>query len=931
MGTPLPRSLISRFRSAWTAPFHYSTLLTATLLPKLLHLYTHRTSLPCLLVLLYLPTFLALDVVNAAVFWALVQVNARRRPLLGVFRTLFSFLIVGASSLQIAFYLETGGEIKWGAATSFPHDAAGLKLLLSGSLPALLVAVFIFVVARIISNPLYSGTEAVILVVAHAFEFRYLRPLPESKEEVESRPDSEPLIYGDSTEQEPAVDSITSDPEDPDSALRGRRAIGLGLWIRRALLLAPIFVVLILLAVRPPRFPYAHMSASIPYTLLDIWNPSSQGMCQAGSTQAFSPFPLPELISPEHWEQPRGKFVGWMPSLNASENNDRDTPLPSWLPDERIPGFDRWYHRRHYHQHHESESRRHTFEGEENVDRRHYRKTVQYNPVSDPMRISNLDSDILSPIAEAIKETNAHIKHVVILSLESTRKDVFPLKKGSHMYDAIMKSHRSAESAEEANLQLANLTVNAELLTGESSGFEVEEQHTTQGKRSWRNLAKDKGGLNVVGAFTGSTSTFKSMIGSHCGVQPLPVDFTVEAGGPIYQPCLPAIFRLFNHNKKSLLREQDQSADKERPWKSIFVQSITDKFDRQDELNRHIGFSEVITKEDIVGQSAKYPPTEPDSNYFGLPESQARPYLRDIFRSAQEKNERLFLSHFTSSTHHPWNTPPAAGKTIDYLQRGRWGLEHSLNRYLNTVKYDDNWIGEIMDMIDEFDMADETLVVMVGDHGYAFEEDCSIHSTYENGHISNLRVPLVFHHPTLPRIQLAINATSLSIVPTILDLLIATSSLNDQDLDVASSLIHQYEGQSLIRPFLPTKSGRQQWNVGVLNAGGAFLSVSSAAVPFRLVLPICKSAAYRFTDTNLDPNEVAPVEENSMDALAKTLQRRFGDEAANWAVTAEKVGKWWVTEQRRRWGYDGASLQDDRDPNEMAGVGTTAGKHWWET
>jgi hypothetical protein len=206
-----------------------------------------------------------------------------------------------------------------------------------------------------------------------------------------------------------------------------------------------------------------------------------------------------------------------------------------------------------------------------------------------------------------------------------------------------------------------------------------------------------------------------------------------------------------------------------------------------------------------------------------------------------------------------------------------------------------------------------------------------MHSTFENGHISNLRVPLVFHHPSLPRIQLAINATSLSIIPTILDLLIRTSSLNTQDLDIASNLVYQYEGQSLIRPFIPKKHGRQQWNVGVLNAGGALLSVSSAAVPYRLVLPICKSGVYRFTDTDQDPNEISAVDENSISALAKKLKRRFGDEEAEWVVEAEKVGKWWAMEQRRRWGYEGASLQDDRRPDEMTGVGMTKGKHWWET
>ena len=215
-------------------------------------------------------------------------------------------------------------------------------------------------------------------------------------------------------------------------------------------------------------------------------------------------------------------------------------------------------------------------------------------------------------------------------------------------------------------------------------------------------------------------------------------------------------------------------------------------------------------------------------------------------------------------------------------------------------------------MLDDLGVAEETLVVIVGDHGMAFEEDSKAYTTFENGQIKNLAVPLVFHHPSLPRIKLNVNATSLSIIPTILDLLVATSSLGTHDLDIASNLIYQYEGQSLIRPYLTEKHGRQAWNVGVLYAGGAVLSVSSAAVPFRLVMAVCKAGTYRFTDTATDPNELAPFEENSIIALAKRVKMHHGDAASKWVVDAEKIGKWWILEQRRKWGYHGAGLMKDR-------------------
>lgn len=179
--------------------------------------------------------------------------------------------------------------------------------------------------------------------------------------------------------------------------------------------------------------------------------------------------------------------------------------------------------------------------------------------------------------------------------------------------------------------------------------------------------------------------------------------------------------------------------------------------------------------------------------------------------------------------------------------------------------------------------------------------------------------------------QLEVNATSLSIIPTILDLLVTTSSINKEDEVIASDLIQQYEGQSLIRPYQVRKNGRQAWNLGVINAGGALVSVSSAAVPFRLVMPICKSGSYRFTANDVDPAELHPVEGNSVKELAGKIMSSHGRDAVEWVQQAEKIGKWWVLEQRRRWRYNGASLQDDRTPEELEGAGAERKEHWWDT
>lgn len=788
------------------------------------------------------------------------------------------------------------------------------------------------IAARVLSRLLYSGTESLIYSAVKAFTGRRLKSRFVSKEasDIDLNPGRGADYYSLTSEEGNLSDGDSDEDGMPDFLNRHRKRRQLSRWITRIKFLVPICTILVLLLVRPRHFPFAHMSGSIPWTLMEIWTGNANEVCQAGFLEDFPTFPLTELIDPAFWESAKGTFPGWNPTgLPLDNQTDHQLERPSWLPKESMKGFERWYI---------------DPDANEGLTNPEPFAAVNYNLTDDPLKISNMDQDILESLAKTLKGQKVPIKHVVIISLECTRTDVFPFKKDSFLHQKVMKSYSSEDNRKKASSELLKLTKNAELLTGESSGFEEGNSDFTSARPgSWRNLGKGMGGINVRGAFTGATSTFKSFLGSHCGVQPLPVDFTVEAEQNIYQPCLPNVLNLFNYNKNS--RGKKGSSETKRslsvdvnsmPWKSVFVQSITDQYDHQDELNNHAGFDEIIVKSNLTDPSSKYyPPTEKESNYFGYPETQAKEYIRDLFRGAKEENQRLFVSHFTSSTHHPWNLPEAGGETIDYLRKSRWGSEHPLNRYLNTIKYSDGWIGQIMDMLEDLEVADETLVVMVGDHGWAFQEDSPVRGTFENGHISNLGVPLLFHHPALPRIQLELNATSMSIIPTVLDLLTQTESLNEKDTEIASNLIHQYEGQSLIRPFVKERNGRQQWNVGVLNAGGAVLSVSSAAFPYRLVLPVCKNGVYRFTDNSLDPHEQHPLEENNIAGLMKTVAKKYGvastEGPAKWVVDAEKVGKWWGVEMRRRWRYSGAAMQEDRNAEERDSVGKIKKEHWWDT
>lgn len=348
-----------------------------------------------------------------------------------------------------------------------------------------------------------------------------------------------------------------------------------------------------------------------------------------------------------------------------------------------------------------------------------------YDPSCDPLKINNLDQGLLAPIEAAFKSRRPAIKHVVLLTLESTRKDLFPVLKKSNVYKSILASYGSREDANGLDEKLARLTPTAEILTGESSGFNLSrggDAESTSVLRHWRNSI---GGINIGNAMTGSAWTLKSLLGSHCGVEPLPVDFTEEVDSDIYQLCIAHILDMFNRQQKDHSGESSTESGhaKDRlhepeylssPWESVFVQSVTDHFDTQDVLDRQMGFKKVLVKSTLLDPSAKhYPPKQPESNYFGFPETEVLPYLRDLITEAKRNNRRLFLSHLTSSTHHPFNTPESWTQHEDYLQRS--GSEDSFNRYLNVVRYQDDWIGKIFDLLEDTRILNETLVVLVGD------------------------------------------------------------------------------------------------------------------------------------------------------------------------------------------------------------------------
>ncbi|KAF3482910.1 sulfatase domain-containing protein [Arthroderma uncinatum] len=857
--------------------FLYSLLVVSLITAKGLHLLQFARSVPPLHFIVFFPTLFISDALVALLGRVLLHGGSSGIwPAIGLaVGSFLSAVTFFAASSQLGFYYVTGTEMQWDNAGNVASDPAAIRIMLSGLLQVSVSGMILSFLSWVSSPFLYNKVGYWMSAV-----WRML-----------TGPKWEMML--------PTVRNQRDQPQ------KG------GIRVRPMCLMIMLASLLVLRLVRPST-PYGFMSTTLPVAMLRMFSHrhghhSHRHGCSSRHSHTKA-FPLSNLTSSEHWEKPKGNFKGWAPGDDNFMVKRYRNRRPEWVTDTLPDGFHRWANISQTADTN-STSGLHGCSGDNEAPN-------FYNPVADPMRITNLDLGVHKRLQKVFNDESVLISHVVLVTMESARKDLFPMREGSFLHRSILESNDRDEWEEKNNL-LSQLTPVAHQITGE--GF----WNQTKGNRPafglpdgiWKDsAATGMGGINIMGAMTGSTLSAKSFLGSHCGVYPLPVDFLEEVTTNVYQPCVPHILNLFNQAKNRFSqhgvegRKVNQTAGerpsvKKRKWKSIFIQASTDSYDRQDKLNKELGFSNFIVKETLADPSSKYyPPKQPILNYFGYPDDELKPCIRDVVTDAINNNERLFLSHFTSTTHHPWKLPSSFDRESYTGVNGKANHD-PMDKYLNTVRYDDAWLGQILGILDEKGIANETLVVVVGDHGQAFEEDAPVQGTYKNGHISNFRVPIVFRHPQLPRINIEANATSMSILPTILDLLVNSKSLDDHDTSIAQDLIYDYQGQSLIRPFRPKYKGRQSWNIAIINAGGKMISVSSAATPWRVVIPLDGESQYSFSDLKTDPNELDPLSAWKVSYLLPAVKSKHGADARQWLKDADEVARWWVKEMHHLWNY----------------------------
>ena len=237
-------------------------------------------------------------------------------------------------------------------------------------------------------------------------------------------------------------------------------------------------------------------------------------------------------------------------------------------------------------------------------------------------------------------------------------------------------------------------------------------------------------------AFSAGTHTAQGVFATLCSVPTLP-DFEsimkLPEGQQLFR-SLPALFR-------------------EAGCETVFLYNGLFSWDNKEGFFRHQGVQEFVGREDYVSPLF----VDPD---WGVSDMDVFLRALDEFDARSRGGQRFLGMILTLSNHAPFNLPSIEG--LAPITEGGEQVER-----LNGVHYADWALGQFMQRARQSEWFDDTLFVLVGDHGFAIPPNVTDLS------LLHMHVPLLFYGPKIFGGRHEIRHTvagQLDILPTIVGL-----------------------------------------------------------------------------------------------------------------------------------------------------------------
>lgn len=240
-------------------------------------------------------------------------------------------------------------------------------------------------------------------------------------------------------------------------------------------------------------------------------------------------------------------------------------------------------------------------------------------------------------------------------------------------------------------------------------------------------------------AYTVVPHTSKALVAMFCGTEPFFRFPIFESHLGIPARCLASL--LDDHG-----------------YQSVFFQSPNGGFENRRGLVAQMGFQRFVGGDELSSAGFEV------VNYFGYEDA----VMLEPSRQWLGEQKAPFLAvYLTGATHHSY-WPPSR---LEFEQFADASASKDKNRYLNSVHYLDWFVDQLIRQYKDVGLYDNTIFVIVGDHGESFEENTRRQhnaSLYEE----TLAVPLLIHSPARVRAGRDSRIVSLTdILPSLADMM----------------------------------------------------------------------------------------------------------------------------------------------------------------
>jgi len=208
---------------------------------------------------------------------------------------------------------------------------------------------------------------------------------------------------------------------------------------------------------------------------------------------------------------------------------------------------------------------------------------------------------------------------------------------------------------------------------------------------------------------------------------------------------------------------------KDHEYKTAYFHNGELEFENQKEFLEDYGYELLFGKKEILKEFSN-----PSCTSWGLDDEYLMDFSLKWIKENQNKERPFFMTLFTISNHHPWNSPhKIANEPLDL------SLNEPYSRFLKTMRYTDEQLGRFVESLKENDLFENTLLFILGDHGHPMGEHHENFIQQKYLYEENIKVPLLIlgGAKMIEPSRLQQIGSHIDLLPTLLDLL-KISSLN---------------------------------------------------------------------------------------------------------------------------------------------------------